>query len=137
MTRVNLIPPYQLADQHLLAENHEISGMLGFYRKNMNKQYKQGHHLKRVVPYFHDKLLYIQKRFNAVQHEMRERNFNANVVIDFDVYDTSLMNDWEPTEKQVQDLIERIILRLHEKPDFYRYCGVIQPTEFFLHLMKL
>jgi len=138
MTRVNIIPPYQLADQHLIAENHEIGNMFGFYR-NHNGEAKEdgGHHLSSVVPFFYDKLKYLKDRLDAVQEEMKLRNFNPTINIDMSIYDKSRFNDWEPTDEAIDDLIERITLRHNEKPGYYRYCGEYQPPEFFFLLMEV
>ena len=138
MTRVNLIPTYQLADQHLIAENHEIGNMFGYYRNHNGESFdEEGHHLSKVVPYFHDKLLYLKNRLDSVQQEMRNRNFTPTININMSIYDRSRFNDWEPTQEQINDLIERITQRLFEKPDYYRYCGEYQPPEFFLQLMEV
>ena len=138
MTRVNLIPTYQLADQHLIAENHEIGNMFGYYRNHNGEPFdEEGHHLSKVVPYFHDKLLYLKNRLDSVQQEMRNRNFTPTININMSIYDRSRFNDWEPTQEQINDLIERITQRLFEKPDYYRYCGEYQPPEFFLQLMEV
>ena len=138
MTRVNLIPTYQLADQHLIAENHEIGNMFGYYRNHNGESFEEeGHHLSKVVPYFHDKLLYLKNRLDSVQQEMRNRNFTPTININMSIYDRSKFNDWEPTQEQINDLIERITQRLFEKPDYYRYCGEYQPPEFFLQLMEV
>jgi len=138
VTRVNLIPTYQLADQHLIAENHEIGNMFGYYRNHNGESFdEEGHHLSKVVPYFHDKLLYLKNRLDSVQQEMRNRNFTPTININMSIYDRSRFNDWEPTQEQINDLIERITQRLFEKPDYYRYCGEYQPPEFFLQLMEV
>jgi hypothetical protein len=137
MTRVNLIPTYQLADQHLIAENHEIGNMFGYYRNHNGETFDdKGHHLSSVIPYFHDKLFYLEKRLNSVQDEMKKRNFCPTITIDLTIYDSSRMNDWTPKQYQIEDLIKRITLRLHQKPNYYRYCGAYQPPEFFLQLME-
>lgn len=96
-----------------------------------------GHHLKKVVPYFADKLLYLHKRLLAVQEEMRRRGFKPTVDIDLSIYDESRVNDWVPDRTQIQDLKDRIKQRILEKPEFYRYFGEHQAPEFFLELLEM
>ena len=89
MARVNIgVNPKYLADQHLIAESVEITMITGGLRKN-------GYVLKSPTPekfslgnghinFFKNKILYLYNRLNAVNEEMRRRNFNPTTKINLD-----------------------------------------------------
>jgi deoxyribonuclease (pyrimidine dimer) len=132
MTRINGgICPTKLTDQHLLAEYNEM-GMVynsldrtlksknGLDRSKIPRKYtlNQGH------VYFHyDKLLYLKKRYESLKNELKQRGFNLDPQrqIGYKIYPSNLYNDWSPTEEDLSTIKERLILRIKQKPAFYRY----------------
>ena len=144
MTRVNLIKPEHLADQHLFAEWRELKMIPVRVRKNLAtnkvmedlpKKYTMstGH-----VRFFYDKMGWLCQRHEMLREELRERNFNVS---DFDSQDAFLggmpkkyAKDWVPSTEEVLINTERIGTRLQEKPRWYRFYGEVMPTEFFERL---
>jgi len=130
MTRINLIPPMYLADQHLVAEHKEILQLCGSYRKS--KSSKKGIDFKNLpknftlndghVKFFYNKFAYLHKRFLEVQNEMRRRKIHSNKVMNCEQYEIDgVYRDWEPSQSDINLICNRIQERIEEKPDWYRY----------------
>lgn len=129
MTRVNIIPPKELMDQHLMAEFREIRHVgpsLQRSLKSKSKSYlnkpekytlNKGH-----VTFFYDKGMYLYKRFQEIKEELLRRGFNINRESNFDIslFPPDFQKDWEPTECEKLINVERINLRIQQKPNFYR-----------------
>nr|MBA4404990.1 endonuclease V [Nanoarchaeum sp.] len=123
MVRINLIPPEELTDQHLIAEYNEILMLLGHVKKfpKINNQPKEyclgpGH-----INFFKNKLLYLKKRHELIKKEMIKRKFKPNKTIDLTQFNKELINDWEPKEKDFIIIKERLKRKIEQKPSFYRY----------------
>lgn len=136
MTRINLIRPIALADQHLIAEIKEINQLSGSFQKSLNSKkgvfgipndftLNTGH-----VKFFYNKGQYLHNRFLELKSEAIERGFTINA----EFYNPwlinnqlDLYNNWEPNANDVQLLKQRIIYRVIEnpkqpKPDYwYKY----------------
>ena len=108
MTRINIISPTELTDQHLIAEYREIfmvAGSLrrtlvsksGYQESKVPKKYtlNQGH-----VYFFYNKGKYLHNRYNELILEMKNRGFSPSNdrPFPFDVFmSNDLYNDWVPT----------------------------------------
>jgi hypothetical protein len=121
MTRINLsVPPKKLTDKHLLAEHREIVRIPNCIRKgrySMKDQPKKFTLGKGHVKFFYDKLTYLNKRYNSLYTEAKNRGFNVTYFGDaFNGIDNSLMNDYVPTKQ------DRIIIkeRLVSKDSIYK-----------------
>ena len=141
MTRINLVPPSELADQHLLAEYKEIHNVGSMLEKSMKsprwqktllnlpEQFtlNEGH-----VKFFYDKGYYLYRRFNALQVEIAQRGFKYDVTREFDssVWPFELFNDWTPTEADMELVRRRIRLRIsqYKDPSWYRWTGRSRPS---------
>ena len=131
MTRVNIVPPSELHDQHLIAEYREITmvpaslnrtlnSKMGLIGEKISKRFtlNSGH-----VYFFYDKGLYLDKRYNEIVTEMKLRGFNPDssrvfpkqIFIDNDLY-----NDWTPTLEDQKLIRQRIQERINSKPEWYR-----------------
>jgi deoxyribonuclease (pyrimidine dimer) len=132
MTRINIIPPSELLDQHLIAEYREIRLLTASIRRS--RMSKTGLDKKRIpkqftlnsghIRFFWDKGTYIAARYKALQDEMRKRGFEPQFPeIDEDVWPEGFKNDWQPSEKDFAVIRERITLRVSQKPKWYRYYG--------------
>ena len=74
MTRINLVPPSELCDQHLLAEHRELTRIPNavakgkFHLKGQPAEYKlgEGH-----VRFFFNKMAFLKKRYDALHAECR------------------------------------------------------------------
>ena len=134
MTRINIIDPKELADQHLVAEYREIfmvgsSLQRSIASKNWSKTLEElpekftlnaGH-----VKFFYNKGLYLDKRYHQLVHEMRQRGMTPDPSRRFKVeqWPLELWNDWEPSLRDKQIIRERIKERISEKPGWYRWSN--------------
>ena len=135
MTRINLVPPQELMDQHLFAEFREIKmipkslnrsliargigGVLEMVPKafTLNK----GH-----VSFFYDKGKYLEERYQALRYELglRNINFDRDSPLDPDcVYfsNRSLYGNYTPTPEALAIIRQRIAEKIAMKPNWYRY----------------
>lgn len=149
MTRVNIIPPSALTDQHLIAEARELNLLAASFKRSANS--KHGIQLKRIpkqytlnkghVLFFYDKGLYIKKRFDELVLEMEKRKFVKAVPFKNEWNNpkfNKLYNDWTPTQGDYRVVIERIKIRINQKPTFYRYKGVkIKPDDYFKNFLDV
>jgi deoxyribonuclease (pyrimidine dimer) len=141
MTRINIIPPNELYDQHLIAEYREITmipaalsrtlnSLHGLRKEKISKTFtlNRGH-----VYFFYDKGLYLDKRYNELIAVMKSRGFNpdSNRVFPKQIFiDNGLYNDWTPTPEEQELIRVRIRERVSSKPHWYRmtddkYCEII------------
>lgn len=136
MTRINIIPPIELYDQHLLAEYRETrllaKNMYRYFTANSTKTnipkkftLNTGHCL-----FFKDKGLYIQQRYQLLRLELINRGYNPQ----YDEVDVSawtnqkgFFNDWTPTEQDMNIIRERIKEKFNLKPTWYKYYN--KPVE--------
>tara|TARA_B100001029_G_C15003847_1_gene419807 strand:- start:200 stop:616 length:417 start_codon:yes stop_codon:yes gene_type:complete len=131
MTRINIVPPTELTDQHLIAEYREIFMIAGSLKRTLNskaglkkdkipKKYtlNRGH-----VYFFYDKGKYLYKRYNYIIIEMKNRGFSPNRSRLFPIRifkDNSLFNDWTPNIKDYEIIRERIKQKISLKPNWYK-----------------
>lgn len=119
MTRINCgIPPEELTDRHLMAEHREIKRIPNCVSKgkySMSNQPTQftlgtGH-----IKFFYDKLLYLKNRYENIYQECRNRNFNVTYYGNaWDNVPIELMNDYHPTNNDIQIITERINQKLNK-----------------------
>lgn len=134
MTRINLIEPKKLLDQHLMAEYRELPMVMGALRRSIKaKKFPDIYTLytlnKGHVSFFYNKKLFLEERMNLLIEELNLRNYNINPsdrVIDFTVFDNAPCEqiNWQPTQPEIDINFERIVTRYREKPNFYKYCGI-------------
>ena len=139
MTRINLIEPSELTDNHLIAEYREIrlltshlvrslKSARGIQKNALPKQFtlNSGH-----VKFFYDKGKYLHERYNSLKEEMIKRGFSPENNFEREKWPDHLYGDWTPTERDKNVVRERIVLRISQKPYLYRHCGrYIQGTDF-------
>lgn len=131
MTRINLIDPDELTDQHLIAEYREIRLLCANLQRTLNS--KNGFVESKVperftlnkghVYFFYNKGKYLHNRYEWLKHEMRKRGFSPQNEFPKNVWPTTLYNDWTPSERDKNVVRERISLRISQKPNWYRYYG--------------
>lgn len=132
MTRINLVVPRELMDQHLIAEIKEINQLAGSFRVSLKSKkgiktellpkeftLNTGH-----VKFFYNKGRYLEKRFDELVAEAKSRGYN--IVAEFNNEwiknnRSDLYQDWQPVEKDVAIVKARISQRLSEKPTFYTF----------------
>tara|TARA_B100000530_G_C15903393_1_gene466349 strand:- start:907 stop:1320 length:414 start_codon:yes stop_codon:yes gene_type:complete len=134
MTRINIINVSELTDQHLIAEyreitmvpaalNRTINSRNGLDINNIPKEFtlNKGH-----VTFFYDKGKYLFKRYNLLINEMKKRGFSPNKNRLFPTktfIDNHLFHDWEPKLKDLKTIRSRILLKIKQKPNWYRKNG--------------
>lgn len=144
MTRINLVPPSELTDQHLFAEFREIKMVPKSLRRSLEAaarytSHPREHVLRKVpttftlntghVSFFYDKGVYLNKRYIELREELALRgiNFDRNSMLDPDCVfyklDSRFNKDYTPTEEALILIRARITERVADKPFWYRYYG--------------
>lgn len=151
MTRINLIHPSKLADQHLFAEFREIKHVPAALKRSMatksadailkgipgNFTLNTGH-----VKFFMNKIGFLKERHNLLLQELLHRGYNVSEDsangFDKRVSDVpaEFMHGYTPSRRAADVSKERILLRISEKPEWYRYKGEQKSVEFFKELME-
>jgi len=131
VTRINIIEPSELTDQHLIAEYREITMVPGSLKRTLVS--KSGYQEKKVpnkftlnsghVYFFYNKGKYLDNRYKELITEMKNRGFNpdSNRLFPVDIFkNNGLYNDWMPTIEDQKIIRHRIKERISAKPDWYR-----------------
>lgn len=123
MTRINLVPPEELCDQHLLAEHRELTripnavarGRFSLVGQPSDYKLGEGH-----VRFFFDKLEFLHKRYVELHYECLRRGFKVSFIWPEDVAELplTLWKDYVPTESAMAANLERIALRMPAKARF-------------------
>ena len=132
MTRINLVMPAELSDQHLVAEYREIFMVGSSLQRslksknwektlaNIPKKYtlNKGH-----VTFFYNKGKYLYKRYELLIKEMKNRRMNPDSERKFktEQWPDELFNDWEPEPDDYKVIRARIKEKIEMKPDWYRF----------------
>ena len=135
MTRINIVEPSELKDQHLIAEYREITMVPGSLKRTLVSKigYKESKVPKKYtlntghVYFFYNKGKYLYKRYREIVIEMKLRGFNPDRNRKFprDIFiDNNLYNDWMPTMEDYKIIRQRIAERISSKPDWYRKTNV-------------
>lgn len=133
MTRINILPPEELTDQHLVAEYREIfmvgpslqrslKSKNGFDKNRIPKRYTlNGGH----VLFFYDKGEYLHKRYIDLINEMKLRGMNPNPSRNFPVehFPDLYYNDWCSELGDFDIIRERINIRIAARPGWYKRNG--------------
>lgn len=132
MTRINLVNPGELSDQHLVAEYREIF-MVGSslqrsmksksWSKTINNITKDFTLNKGHVTFFYNKGKYLEKRYQKLVSEMKKRGMNPDPDRKFkkNQWPKKLYNDWRPKQKDYEIIRKRIDEKVSLKPDWYRF----------------
>ena len=131
MTRINIVVPSELTDQHLIAEYREITMVPGSLKRTLISKigYKESKVPKKYtlntghVYFFYNKGKYLYKRYREIVIEMKLRGFNpdSNRKFPKDIFiDNNLYNDWMPTMEDYKIIRQRIAERIASKPEWYR-----------------
>nr|AAD33353.1 pyrimidine dimer-specific glycosylase [Chlorella virus] len=133
MTRVNLVPVQELADQHLMAEFRELKMIPKALARSLRTQTSEKI-LKKIpskftlntghVLFFYDKGKYLQQRYNEIVVELVDRGYKINVDAKLDpdnVMVDEFYNDYTPTEDAFNIIRARIAEKIAMKPNWYRF----------------
>jgi len=138
MVRINLIYPNELADQHLIAEYNEILMLIGYVKKypkieGIPERYTLG---KGHIKFFKNKLKYLKNRHEKIKMEMKNRGFLHGKKINLSKFDKSLIKDWKPSNIDKKIICKRIIEKIRNNPNYYRYYGERKNKIFFESLLN-
>ena len=118
MTRINVVPPEWLCDQHLLAEYRELTRVPSavmssrYSIEGQPADYKLG---AGHVKFFLDKLAFLKCRYGELAAELKARGFKAEDRWPREVDEThGYWNDYVPTKEAMLANIERIAKRMPE-----------------------
>jgi deoxyribonuclease (pyrimidine dimer) len=145
MTRINLVPVKDLADQHLFAEWREIKMVPAALRrslrtkplqtilKNIPKKYtlNTGH-----VTFFYNKMKFLTGRYADLSDELLTRSYNLSKIGTFDQFMDDIpiifnTDDWSPDQQEISVNVERIVTRINQKPEWYKYNGKKLTQDFY------
>ena len=131
MTRINIVDPSELTDQHLIAEYREIFMVAGSLKRTLVS--KVGYQESKVperytlnsghVYFFYNKGKYLHRRYDELIKEMKLRGFmpSDDRPFPFQIFmDNDLYNDWTPTMEDYKIIRERIQQKINMKPEWYR-----------------
>lgn len=136
MTRINLVPPEELMDQHLFAEFREIKMVPKSLARSIAARGVEGV-LKRIpkhftlntghVSFFYDKGAYLVERYALLKQELERRGINFNRESELDPDGTMLADPWNghysATPEALLIIRTRIAEKIAMKPHWYRYEG--------------
>ena len=140
MTRVNLVPPSELADQHLFAEFRELKMIPKSLARSLRARGGAGV-LKMIPPtfrlgqghvsFFYNKGAYLRERYWDIREELVKRRVNFDVTSAFDpdkTFETySVLNGhYTPTPEALKLIRARIAEKIAMKPDWYRQTNTTQ-----------
>ncbi len=122
MTRINVVPPSELCDQHLIAETRELTRIPNavvrgkFNMVGQPKEYTLG---AGHVKFFYDKLGFLRSRYRDLIAECVFRGINFTNVFPYEEVgrlDPSLVRDYVPTTDALAINRARISIRMPKKP---------------------
>lgn len=137
MTRINLVPPEELMDQHLFAEFREIKMIPKALARSL-KNHTVDEVLKKVPPkfclgkghvsFFYNKGTYLEFRYYSIRRELRRRGIKFNEKSEFDPDGVfrrvstylDLNNTYTPTDDDLALIRARIAEKIAMKPSWYR-----------------
>ena len=131
MTRINVVSPAELYDQHLLIELRELPRMFTYIENHASENQKlpdaytmgAGH-----MKFFANKAAFLYKRMFALYEESVDRGFNFNFDVQAWVFRYIKLPDWAKQEYTPDDIArevnrQRLKEKLELRPGFYRYLG--------------
>lgn len=147
MTRLNLVPPGELTDQHLFAEFREIKmvskslcrSIVALANRGLADELVLARILASVpaqftlnaghVTFFYDKGRYLERRYKALKQELSLRSLGHNTLAPldpdgiFNVLPAQFRKDYAPTPQSLAIVRQRIHQRIMLQPHWYRYRG--------------
>ncbi len=148
MTRINTIDVADLTDQHLMAEYRELPMVNASLARSLKS--KKGLDLSRIPPkytlntghvmQFYNKGKWLHDRYKSLIEELNKRGYNINPddrKVDWNVFtDNGLYEDWTPDEGSYVVNADRIIERVHQRPDWYTMNKNKVPADVYERYIK-
>lgn len=149
MTRINLIDPKELTDQHLFAEYREITRLFGQVKTALDK-HAAATVLAKIPPtyrlgaghvlFFYDKLAFIEWRYFVLKAEVLARGFNITPKDDIAYFrkliDGRFYQDYTPDAEAMAASVGRVIEKIHAKPNWYRYYGQVIDDDVYCRRLQ-
>lgn len=140
MTRINIIPPQLLTDQHLRAEWREISRLPSNYSRLSSKAkipkeftLGTGH-----VLFFVLKPFYTLNRYQELCEELRIRKYSfTDFSENWNVYKELEKEVWKPSTKDFQIIYQRLEEKILMKANWYKYKSEPIYVEDYLRNLKV
>lgn len=132
MTRINLVPVYELSDSWLLAEYRELPRCI---KQNINtdnapKYYCLGTgHMK----WARQHILFLLDRYREICNEMQYRGFTINYPYQkllewtYNNVNKALINPYIVTSDDLNINKQRLIEKYQQKPNFYKWTNRDKP----------
>ena len=151
MTRINLVNVEDLADQHLMSEWREIKMVPASLRRSLKTRTKNDI-LKNIpktftlntghVTFFFNKMHFLCNRYIALTQELENRDYNLTIhdmdqIFYADIPEEFRKIEWQPDASDIKISIERLLLRLNERPNWYRHYGSVTQPLYFEQLYML
>lgn len=143
MTRINVIPPQELSDQHLIAEYHELPRCIKQkinIDENVPSTYKLGPgHMKWAKMHS----LWLLYRYAALIREMKYRGFKPKYTVeDLELYwykvEPLSGNLWYGvTSKDIKINKQRLLDKYKQKPAFYTWTKRKKPDYYPLRILDV
>lgn len=104
MTRINLVDPSELSDQHLLAEYRELPRVRHAYPRKKNPVIPTRYVLgKGHVTFFYNKGTWLEYRHQSLILEMHFRGFTVNLpALKLSHWPKEAMQWWEASPKEIE-----------------------------------
>ncbi|AGE49942.1 endonuclease V [Paramecium bursaria Chlorella virus Can18-4] len=141
MTRINLVSPSELANEHVFAEWREIKMVPKALARSLCTQ--SSDKVAKKIPkkftlntghvlFFYDKGAYLRKRYQELTEELEKRGYNFNRDAEFDPDGVMIAEQWNgdyiPTEEAYAIIRARIAEKIAMKPDFYHFGQVVKAS---------
>lgn len=124
MTRINLVAPSELCDQHLLAEHRELKRIpnmvvKGWRPTDIPEKFCLG---KGHVKFFANKLAWLFTRYYSLHEECLNRGFEVKLMYPpLTRIPDHLYNNYTPTEEDIALSRQRIKEKMPANPRFTKY----------------
>ena len=133
MTRINVVDPKILADQHLLVEYREITRVSGLSRGMLDYgSYTMG---EGHVKFFYDKGGYLSKRCEILFQECISRGYSPKHK-DYKPHPSHLNDDWEPDNRDKMLNLLRLSNKLVIRPNFYTLNKKKVESKYYLNFIE-
>lgn len=135
MTRINVVPPETLTDQHLFAEYRELPRVLPLAAAAVRRgvvigpsRYTMG---KGHVTFFYSRTDYLVGRHAAIVTELLRRGYNLSRREPLVAVAGCGVSRWAPTERDISVNLERLRERLRSQPGFYTHYRQPVSADFY------
>jgi hypothetical protein len=139
VTRINLIPPADLTDQHLLAEYRELPRCLPLAAAALARGDLDGPPAFTLgaghVRFFFTRTHWLCARHAALTAELLARGVNLTPREPLVRLPTPDL-EWKPSAADVALSLDRLRERLSERPGWYRYGGAVVGADFYGETMR-